>query len=116
MPKPLKPLYNGGIIQNPELNDGLHGWEAFGNAKIQHRESLGNKYVVAHNRDHPFDSVSQKIYLRKGLHYSLSGKLYTQILNSAVPSVTISILCLGTYSIIKISSFYFVLVPYKFLY
>jgi len=76
---PQKPQYNGGIIKNPELNDGLQGWTAFGNARIEHRESLGNKYVVANNRNQPHDSVSQKIYLQNGLHYSLSGKLFTQI-------------------------------------
>jgi len=76
---PQKPQYNGGIIKNPELNDGLQGWTTFGDAVTEHRESLGNKFVVAHSRNQPHDSVSQKIYLRKGLHYSLSGNFYTQI-------------------------------------
>jgi len=77
---PLKPLYNGGIIQNPELNNELQGWTAFGDAKIEHRESLGNKYAVAHSRNQARDSVSQKIYLQKDKHYTLSGKFCTQIL------------------------------------
>ena len=73
---PQKPQYNGGIIQNPEINDGLQGWTSFGQAKIQHRESLGNKYVVAHSRNQPYDSVSQKIHLEKGMYYTLSGEIY----------------------------------------
>ncbi|KAK2429958.1 Glycosyl hydrolase superfamily protein [Trifolium repens] len=82
--QPQKPLYNGGIIENPELNDGLKGWTTFGDAKIEHRESsLGNKYVVAHSRNQPHDSVSQKIYLRKGLHYSLSA--WVQVNEANVP-------------------------------
>lgn len=72
---PLKPQYNGGIIQNSELNNELQGWKAFGDAKIEHRESLGNKYVVAHCRNQAHDSVSQKIFLEKDKHYTLSGKL-----------------------------------------
>ncbi|CAL0329312.1 unnamed protein product [Lupinus luteus] len=71
--QPQKPQYNGGLITNPELNNGLEGWTAFGNAKIEQRESLGNKYVVAYNRTQPSDSVSQKINVQKGLHYTLSG-------------------------------------------
>lgn len=73
---PQKPQYNGGIIQNPEINDGLQGWTSFGESKIQHRESLGNKYVVAHSRNQPYDSVSQKIHLQKGMYYTLSGEIY----------------------------------------
>ncbi|CAK8575960.1 unnamed protein product [Lathyrus sativus] len=29
---PENPLHNGGIIQNPKLNDGLQGWTTFGEA------------------------------------------------------------------------------------
>ncbi|KAK2429906.1 endo-1,4-beta-xylanase [Trifolium repens] len=81
--QPQKPLYNGGIIENPELNDGLKGWTTFGDAKIEHRESLGNKYVIAHSRNQPHDSVSQKIHLQKGLHYSLSA--WIQVSEADVP-------------------------------
>ena len=77
MAHPHKPQYNGGIIQNPELDDGLKGWTAFGGAKIEHRESTNNKYVVAHSRNQANDSVSQKIYLQKDNHYTLSGKFCT---------------------------------------
>ncbi|KAL6213246.1 hypothetical protein ACLB2K_012693 [Fragaria x ananassa] len=67
---PLKPQYGGGIITNPELNDGLKGWSSFGNAKLQHTESQGNKFLGAHSRMQPHDSMSQKVYLQ-------SDKLYT---------------------------------------
>ena len=72
---PQKPFYIGGIIKNPELNDGLEGWNAIGDAKIHQRESRGNKFIVAHNRNQPNDSVSQKIYMRKNNLYTLSGTL-----------------------------------------
>ena len=73
--KPHKPQYRGGIIINPEFDDGLKGWSNFGNAKIQHRESHGNKFIVAHTRNQPYDSVSQKLYLQKDNIYSFSGDL-----------------------------------------
>ncbi|KAK3193044.1 hypothetical protein Dsin_024354 [Dipteronia sinensis] len=70
--KPHKPQYGGGIIVNPELNHGLKGWSTFGKAKIQHRESGGNKFFVAHNRSQPYASISQKLYLRKNMLYTFS--------------------------------------------
>lgn len=84
---PQKPQYNGGIIQNPELNNGLQGWTAFGGAKIEHRESLGNKYVVALNRNQPHDSVSQKIFLQKEKHYTLSAWIQVSKGNDPVTAV-----------------------------
>ncbi|KAJ6409467.1 hypothetical protein OIU84_009046 [Salix udensis] len=69
---PHKPQYNGGIIVNPELNDGLKAWSTFGDAKIEHRESDGNKYVVAHTRKNPHGSMSQKLYLKKNHLYTFS--------------------------------------------
>lgn len=86
---PQKPQYNGGIIQNPELNDGLKGWTAFRGAKIEHRESSNNKYVVAHSRNQAHDSVSQKIYLQKEKHYTLSGKFCANSTLFLSPIVTI---------------------------
>lgn len=71
--KPHKPQYGGGIIKNPELSHGLKGWSAFGNAKIEQRESGGNKFLVAHSRSQPYDSISQKVYLEKNKFYTLSG-------------------------------------------
>ncbi|KAI9181703.1 hypothetical protein LWI28_017669 [Acer negundo] len=69
---PHKPQYGGGIIVNPELNHGLKGWSTFGNAIIQHRESGGNKFLVAHSRRQPYASISQKLYLRKNMLYTFS--------------------------------------------
>ncbi|KAJ6896214.1 hypothetical protein NC651_022439 [Populus alba x Populus x berolinensis] len=69
---PLRPQYNGGIIGNPELNDGLRAWSTFGDAKTEHRESNGNKYVVAHSRNNPYASMSQKLYLKKNHLYTFS--------------------------------------------
>lgn len=71
--KPHKPQYGGGIIKNPELNHGLKGWSAFENAKIEQRESGGNKFLVAHSRSQPYDSISQKVHLKKNKLYTLSG-------------------------------------------
>ncbi|KAK4264129.1 hypothetical protein QN277_029460 [Acacia crassicarpa] len=84
---PQKPLYSGGIIKNPELNDGLEGWTAIGDAKIQQRESRGNKFVVAHNRNQPNDSVSQKFYMRKNNPYSLSAWIQVSQGNATVSAV-----------------------------
>ncbi|KAI4298564.1 hypothetical protein L6164_032110 [Bauhinia variegata] len=80
---PQKAQYGGGIIKNPELNDGLQGWTAFGDARIEHRESRGNKYIISHSRNQPHDSVSQKIYLQKNKLYSLSA--WIQVSEAKVP-------------------------------
>ncbi|XAR52930.1 Endo-1,4-beta-xylanase [Bertholletia excelsa] len=73
---PHKPQYGGGIVVNPELDHGLKGWTAFGDAKIERRASKeGNTFVVAHNRQHPHDSFSQKFYLEKRKLYTLSAWL-----------------------------------------
>ncbi|WCJ17973.1 Glycosyl hydrolase family 10 protein [Euphorbia peplus] len=69
---PLKPQYNGGIIINPELDEGSKGWSSFGYAKIEHRESNGNKFIVAHSRPFPYASVSQNLYLHKNMLYTFS--------------------------------------------
>ncbi|XP_028783793.1 endo-1,4-beta-xylanase 5-like [Neltuma alba] len=84
---PQKPLYDGGIIKNPEFNNGLQGWTPFGDAQLQHTESRGNKYIVAHSRNHPYDSVSQKIYLQKNKLYSLSAWIQVSGENAAVSAV-----------------------------
>ncbi|EXC31477.1 Endo-1,4-beta-xylanase C [Morus notabilis] len=65
-------LYTGGILINPDLNKGLKGWSTFGDAKIQLRESQGNKFIVAHTRNQQHDSVSQKLYLKKDNIYTFS--------------------------------------------
>lgn len=81
--KPHKPQYRGGIIVNPELNLGVKGWSTFGNAKIQHRESEGNKFIVAHGRNQPHDSISQKTYLQRSKLYTFSA--WIQVSSSSAP-------------------------------
>ncbi|CAN8327338.1 unnamed protein product [Cochlearia groenlandica] len=73
--KPNKPQYNGGIIMNPDLQNGSQGWSQFGNAKIDFREFGDNKFVVARDRNQSYDSVTQKVYLEKGLLYTFSAWL-----------------------------------------
>lgn len=60
---------------NPELNDGLKGWAAVGNAKIEIAQSPdGNNYIVASNRLAETDGVSQTVNLESGKYYIVSGK------------------------------------------
>ena len=74
MEKPLRPQYGGGMILNPDLNDGLKGWSVSGGAKIEERVSGGgNRFIVAHSRSHKNDSVSQKLYMKKDKLYTFSG-------------------------------------------
>ncbi|KAJ7946166.1 endo-1,4-beta-xylanase-like [Quillaja saponaria] len=80
---PQKPQYGGGIIINPELNQGLKGWSTFGHGKVEHRESGGNKFIVFHNRNRPHDSVSQKLYLQKDKLYTFSA--WIQVSEGNVP-------------------------------
>ncbi|ESQ53760.1 hypothetical protein EUTSA_v10027468mg, partial [Eutrema salsugineum] len=72
---PYKPQYNGGIIVNSDLQNGSQGWSQFGNAKVDFREFGGNKFAVAGERNKSYDSVSQKVYLEKGLFYTFSAWL-----------------------------------------
>ncbi|XP_054788151.1 endo-1,4-beta-xylanase 5-like [Prosopis cineraria] len=84
---PQKPQYGGGIIQNPELNNGLEGWSAFGSARIEHRESRGNHYIVSHSRNNPYDSASRKIFLLKNRLYTLSAWIQVNEGNVTVKAV-----------------------------
>ncbi|XP_062177687.1 endo-1,4-beta-xylanase 5-like isoform X2 [Alnus glutinosa] len=84
---PHKAQYGGGIIINPELNEGLKGWSTFGNAKIKERVSGGNKFIVAHTRNHPHDSISQKLFLEKDKLYTFSAWLQVSDGNVAVNAV-----------------------------
>ncbi|XP_008455522.2 endo-1,4-beta-xylanase 5-like [Cucumis melo] len=71
--KPESAQYKGGIIENPELNDGLKGWFPFGSAKIEHREeSNGNVFIVAHTRNHSYDTLSQTLHLHSNIIYTFS--------------------------------------------
>ncbi|KNA24697.1 hypothetical protein SOVF_012790 [Spinacia oleracea] len=70
---PLKPQYTGGIVVNPEINDGLKGWTTHGRVKLETRTSLkGNNFIVAHSRRHLYSSVSQKVFLDKDKLYTFS--------------------------------------------
>lgn len=72
--KPLIPQYKGGIVVNPELNEGLKGWTTFGDAKVHHVESDdGNSYIVASARNRSYRSFSQQFDLDKDKLYTLSG-------------------------------------------
>ncbi|MED6172722.1 hypothetical protein PIB30_052634 [Stylosanthes scabra] len=87
---PHKPQYKGGIIQNPELNNGSQGWIQFGDSTIlDHRESLGNRYIVAHKRKQPHDSVSQKVFLQKNKHYALSAWIQVSGGNNVAVTATV---------------------------
>ncbi|KAL9244741.1 hypothetical protein vseg_018478 [Gypsophila vaccaria] len=70
---PLRAQYNGGIIVNPEGNNGLQGWTNFGDVNIETRLSNnGNKFIVAHSRKKSYDSMSQKVTLLKDMFYTFS--------------------------------------------
>ncbi|KAJ9551984.1 hypothetical protein OSB04_016029 [Centaurea solstitialis] len=70
---PNKPQYGGGIVINPELNDGEKGWTSFGNAKLQvQRSETGNVFAVAYRRNQSFDSISQEFFLDKKKLYTFS--------------------------------------------
>ncbi|CAF2031831.1 unnamed protein product [Brassica oleracea] len=84
---PYKPQYNGGIIVNPDLQNGSQGWSQFANAKVDFREFGGNKFVVARGRNQSYDSVSQKIYLEKGLLYTFSAWL--QVSKGKAPVIAV---------------------------
>ncbi|XP_073312451.1 endo-1,4-beta-xylanase 5-like [Primulina huaijiensis] len=73
---PLGPQYGGGIVTNPEINQGLEGWTRFGESKIEHQESKdGNKYIIALNRSQPFHSFSQIFHLEQDKLYTFSAWL-----------------------------------------
>ncbi|KAL1207443.1 Endo-1,4-beta-xylanase 5 [Cardamine amara subsp. amara] len=84
---PYKPQYNGGIIVNPDLQNGSQGWSQFGNAKVDFREFGGNKFVVTQQRNQSYDSVSQKVYLEKGILYTFSAWFQVNKGNAIVEAV-----------------------------
>ncbi|XP_050363607.1 endo-1,4-beta-xylanase 5-like [Argentina anserina] len=83
---PLKPQYDGGIIVNPELNEGLNGWTTFGNATIEHRKSENNSFIVAHSRSQPHDSILQRVHLESDKLYTFSA--WVQVSNGSDVPVT----------------------------
>ncbi|KAL6213245.1 hypothetical protein ACLB2K_012692 [Fragaria x ananassa] len=83
---PLKPQYGGGIIVNPELNEGLKGWSTFGNATMEHRKSENNSFIVAHSRNQPHDSIFQNVHLEIDKLYTFSA--WVQVSNGSDVPVT----------------------------
>ncbi|KAK3157407.1 hypothetical protein QOZ80_2AG0121540 [Eleusine coracana subsp. coracana] len=83
--EPMKPLYNGGIIQNSEFNSGLMGWSTYRNIKASvSRSPSGNKFAVVHGAGGslsssgnllPSHSVYQRLQMQSETHYSLSAWL-----------------------------------------
>ncbi|KAI5058245.1 hypothetical protein GOP47_0026415 [Adiantum capillus-veneris] len=97
--KPKRLLYEGGILINPDFNDGLRGWSANGNCVLQLRNSSSsspqnlseklfqeeeeeeaeegtNWFVVAANRTAAYNGPSQLLpNLTSTLKYSLSAWL-----------------------------------------
>ncbi|GMJ12860.1 hypothetical protein like AT4G33840 [Hibiscus trionum] len=84
---PLKPLYGGGIIVNLVFDTGSEGWEAYGEAKIELRELVGNKFIAAHARNQPSDSMSQKLNLQQDTLYSFSAWIQVSEGNESVAAV-----------------------------
>ena len=87
---PMKPLYNGGIIQNGGFNSGLMGWSTHWNIKTGVRSSpSGNKFAVVRGAGGtlsssgnvlPSQSVYQRVRMQRDTHYSLSGTcIYTRL-------------------------------------
>ncbi|XP_021745750.1 uncharacterized protein LOC110711639 [Chenopodium quinoa] len=68
-----KVQYGGGIIQNPEFDDGIEEWTVFGPGRIQERVTKsGNKFIAAINRTHPSDGLSQRVLIESGKLYAFS--------------------------------------------
>ncbi|CAA0831686.1 Glycosyl hydrolase family 10 protein [Striga hermonthica] len=89
---PPKPLYNGGMVVNPEFNQGLKGWRQFGEAKVEHRISYSeedglNSYIIASERKLPYHSFSQKFHLQKGKIYTFSAWVRTSHEKAPVAAV-----------------------------
>ncbi|PIN19764.1 Endo-1,4-beta-xylanase [Handroanthus impetiginosus] len=85
---PHRPQYDGGIVLNPELNDGLNGWSRFGDAKVEHIESQdGNKYIIASKRQQSFHSFTQKFNLEKEKLYTFSAWLQVSHGNADIAAI-----------------------------
>ncbi|XP_042426046.1 endo-1,4-beta-xylanase 5-like [Zingiber officinale] len=82
---PPKPQYRGGIIRNPEFNNGTKRWKPFGRSRVAVRKSeSGNRFSVATSRTSPQQSISQKVFLQKGLLYAFSAWVQVDRGNAAV--------------------------------
>ncbi|KAK3157405.1 hypothetical protein QOZ80_2AG0121490 [Eleusine coracana subsp. coracana] len=74
MQEPTGPLYNGGIIQNSEFNNGLAGWSVpWGVEAIVSTSQSGNKFAVSRsNGAKPSRTVFQKIQMQGNNHYAVA--------------------------------------------
>lgn len=72
---PLRAQYNGGIVVNPDMNEGLKGWSKSGFANMATRmsSSTNNTFIVATNRKGALHGFTQKYFLQKDTHYVTSG-------------------------------------------
>ena len=75
MAAPKRAQYGGGIIVNPEFNQGTKGWTFSGKGAIREGVSEdANRFIVVLNRTDPLNSFSQTVQLEKGNFYTFSGK------------------------------------------
>ncbi|KAK6945984.1 Glycoside hydrolase family 10 domain [Dillenia turbinata] len=85
---PHKPQYGGGIIKNPELNEGLKGWSSLGGAKIEQTASQdGNNFIVAYDRNQSWGSFSQIAQMEKDNLYTFSAWLQVNEENVSIAAV-----------------------------
>ncbi|CAL9071897.1 unnamed protein product, partial [Musa textilis] len=86
--EPPRPQYGGGIVRNPEFNDGLKGWSVFGYGQIAERTSdTGNRFLATDRRSLPHQSMSQKVYLQRGMLYTFSAWLQVDQGNTTVTAI-----------------------------
>ncbi|OIT27796.1 hypothetical protein A4A49_20291 [Nicotiana attenuata] len=71
---PLRAQYSGGIVVNPDFNEGLKGWRKSGFANMATRMSniTNNTYIVATSRKGALHGFTQKYFLQKDTHYITS--------------------------------------------
>ncbi|XP_074572095.1 endo-1,4-beta-xylanase 5-like [Curcuma longa] len=82
---PPKPHYRGGIIRNPEFNNGTKHWKPFGSSRVTVRKSeSGNRFSVTRRRTSPHQSISQKVFLQKAMLYAFSAWVQVDRGNAAV--------------------------------
>ncbi|RWW40025.1 hypothetical protein BHE74_00054606, partial [Ensete ventricosum] len=86
--EPPRPQYGGGIVRNPEFNDGLKGWSVFGYGQIAERTSgTGNRFLSTDRRSLSHQSMSQKVYLQRGMLYTFSAWLQVDQGNTTVTAI-----------------------------
>ena len=74
---PWRVHHGGGIIVNPEFNNGTEGWKVYGGGEIKlgwlKQGNDTNTFIVAHKRTQPRDSLYQLVHLQYEKLYSFSG-------------------------------------------